>query len=146
MKRIVQAGLFIVGIGLIALAYMGFLPTAQEPVIMPAKAQRQSGMVSVNQQMESEITALSVRHRTKGHLVFIECVLDGISFRESNKSTPKIGKLAIWVDGKRKSDVTSAAFIIKGLSPGTHHLKLEVMNLENKSYGLEKEFIVKIPN
>jgi FlaG/FlaF family flagellin (archaellin) len=89
--------------------------------------------------------SLSVQSRTKGNNVFVECVLSGISFRQSEQNDRKVGKLVIWLDGKRTKEVNSAAFIIKGLPPGEHSVKLEVVDLKNVPYGVTKEFLVNIP-
>ena len=35
--------------------------------------------------------------------------------------------------------------LLKVFSPGSHKVKLEVVNLNNESYGLSKEFMVNIP-
>jgi hypothetical protein len=86
-----------------------------------------------------------VQSKTNGKDVFVECILTGISFRQSDQNGQKVGKLVIWVDGKRTKEVNAAAFIIKGLPPGEHAVKLEVVDLHNKSYGLTNEFLVNIP-
>lgn len=104
------------------------------------------GMVTVFQSSAEEIPTLLVQHETKGKDVLVECIVTGISFRESNQSSQKIGKMVIWVDGKRNREVTTAAFIIKGLSQGTHKVRLEVVKLNNEPYGLVKEFMVNVPN
>ncbi len=100
-------------------------------------------------QAEKSVTAvspsLSVQYVTKGKNVFVECIVTGISFRESDRATQKIGKMLIWVDGRLKQEAGGAAFIIKGLPAGSHHVKLEVVNMKNKPYGLSKEFTVAIP-
>lgn len=95
-------------------------------------------------QNKIDFPSLFVQSETKGNNVFVECILTGISFREADHSKQKIGKMIVWIDGQKKQEVTSAAFIIKGLSPGNHKLKLEVVNLNNESYGLMKEFSVNI--
>ncbi|CRK80609.1 hypothetical protein [Neobacillus massiliamazoniensis] len=92
-----------------------------------------------------EIPSLFVHHQTRGNDVFVECILTGISFRQYDHSKEKVGKVLVSIDGKKKQEVTTAAFIIKGISPGNHKLKLEVVNLKNEPYGLEKEFLVDIP-
>ncbi|MEH6995135.1 hypothetical protein V7075_20905 [Neobacillus drentensis] len=89
--------------------------------------------------------AFFVQSKTNGKDVFVECILSGISFRQSDQNGQKVGKLVIWVDGKRTKEVYAAAFIIKGLPPGEHEVKLEVVDLHNKSYGLTSEFLVNIP-
>jgi hypothetical protein len=92
-----------------------------------------------------EIPSFLVHHQTRGNDVFVECILTGISFRQNDHSKEKVGKVLVSIDGKKKQEVTTAAFIIKGISPGNHKLKLEVVNLKNEPYGLEKEFLVDIP-
>jgi hypothetical protein len=89
--------------------------------------------------------SLYVQSRIKGNNVFVECILSGISFRQSEENDRKVGKLVIWLDGKRTKEVNTAAFIIKGLPPGEHNVKLEVVDLKNVPYGVTKEFLVKIP-
>ena len=89
--------------------------------------------------------SLSVQYVTKGQNVFVECIVTGISFRESDRATQKIGKMLIWVDGRQKQEADGAAFIIKGLTAGSHHVKLEVVTMKNKPYGISKEFTVTIP-
>jgi hypothetical protein len=97
------------------------------------------------QQNENQNPSFFVQSSIKGNNVYVECVLSGISFREANQNGQKAGKLVIWLDGKRREEVNSAAFIIKGLSPGEHKVKLEVVDLKNEPYGLIKEFMVNIP-
>lgn len=104
-----------------------------------------SEIVPVYKQNLKEIPSLFVQHKIKGNQILVECIINGVSFRESDHSKQKIGKMIVWVDGKKNSEVTSAAFIIKGLSPGVHKLKLEVVKLNSEPYGLTKEFIVNIP-
>jgi hypothetical protein len=104
-----------------------------------------SGAVPVFYQDSKEIPALMVQFNTVGKNVFVECILRGISFRESEHTRQKVGKLVVWIDGKRNQEVKTAAFIIKSLPPGNHKVKLEVVDLNNVPYGLTKEFLVNIP-
>lgn len=97
------------------------------------------------QQTENQKPSLFVQSTIKGNNVFVECILSGISFRESNQNGQKVGKLIIWLDGKKSQEVNSAAFIIKGLPPGEHKVKLEVVDVKNIPYGLSKEILVNIP-
>lgn len=97
------------------------------------------------QQNENQKPSLFVQSNIKGNNVFVECILSGISFRESEQKDKKVGKLVIWLDGKKSREVNSAAFIIKDLPPGEHMIKLEVVNLKNVPYGVTKEFLVNIP-
>jgi hypothetical protein len=90
--------------------------------------------------------ALFVQYESKGNNVFVECIVTGVTFREKDQSIKKTGKMIVWVDGKKNKEVSTAAFIIKNLAAGNHKLKLEVVDLHNKTYGLTKEFMVNIPN
>lgn len=107
----------------------------------PARANE----IEVIQVTSNEIPSLDVRHHVKENQVMVECIVIGISFRESDHGKQKAGKMVIWVDGEIKSEAASAAFIIKGLTSGSHKIKIEVVNLHNEPYGLSKEFMVKIP-
>ena len=93
----------------------------------------------------TETPSLMVHHQVKGHNLFVDCILTGISFRESDQLQQKVGKMIVWIDGKKYQEVSSAAFIVKGLPAGDHKLKLEIVKLTNEPYGLIKEFMVNIP-
>lgn len=83
-----------------------------------------------------------VQHHVKEDSIFVECILPDISFRENSR---KQGKIIVYVDGKKKDEITTAAFIIKGLPKGTHQILLEVVKPNNEPYQLQKEFTVSIP-
>lgn len=91
--------------------------------------------------MEQRKDEFLVQHHVKGNSVFVECMVSNISFRDNSK---KQGKIIVHIDGKKKEEITSAAFIIKGLTKGTHHVKLEIVNLQNEPFDLQKEFTVSI--
>lgn len=91
----------------------------------------------------NETESFDVKYHVRGHDVYIECKLDGITFRTN--SNVKQGKVILTIDRIKKEEFSNAAFIIKGLSSGEHHLKLEVVKPNNHSYNLTKEMIIKIP-
>lgn len=91
--------------------------------------------------LEPKKDAFKVQHHVKGNSVFVECMISDISFRDNSKNQ---GKIILHIDGQKKEEITSAAFIIKGLTKGTHHVKLEVVNRHNESYDLQEEFTVSI--
>ena len=107
----------------------------------------------INTDLRKEIPASSmmlaqsdpffVKYQVKGKEVLIECIVQGITFRETNANNK--GKIVVYVDGKKKDEVSSAAFIIKGLPSGTHHLKLQAVKTKDSSYNLQKEFYITIP-
>ncbi|MDF2789067.1 MAG: hypothetical protein K0S80_2165 [Neobacillus sp.] len=121
-------------ITILSIFFVGILSGFQESTVL-AKVSEYS----------EKTPSLHVQSRTKGNNVFVECVLSGISFRQSEQNDRKVGKLVIWLDGKRTKEVNSAAFIIKGLPPGEHSVKLEVVDLKNVPYGVTQEFLVNIP-
>ncbi|WHY79218.1 hypothetical protein QNH20_08825 [Neobacillus sp. WH10] len=148
MKRIVQFNILLFLLAGIISGCQKDLPkheTKLKIVSMDKLSYFHSEIVPVYKQSLKEIPSLFVHHEIKGKQILVECIINGVSFRESDHSKQKIGKMIVWVDGKKNSEVTSAAFIIKGLSPGVHKLKLEVVKLNNEPYGLTKEFIVNIP-
>jgi hypothetical protein len=101
-------------------------------------------IASASNQIVTEKPSLVVHYLTKGDNLFVECIVTGITFREMDQSQQRIGKMIVWLDGKKKQEVSAAAFIMKGLSNGNHQLRLEVVNLQNKPYGLSKEFNINI--
>jgi len=106
--------------------------------------QRTAVFSEINDRTEGN-PSFFVSAKTKGNNVYVECILSGISFRESDQNGQKAGKLIIWLDGKKTQEVNSAAFIIKGLPHGKHEVKLEVVDLKNKPYGITNVFLVNIP-
>ncbi|QED47419.1 hypothetical protein [Cytobacillus dafuensis] len=84
-----------------------------------------------------------VKHQVTGKDVLIECIVNGVSFRESNSSDK--GKIILYIDGKKREEISTAAFIVKDLSSGTHRLKLEVVKGNNSSPIMNKELYVTIP-
>lgn len=83
-----------------------------------------------------------VNHKIEGRNVLIECIVQGITFRETDGNNK--GKIILYVDGKKKEEILSAAFIVKGLSSGKHRLKLQVITENGSSILMEKEFNVTI--
>jgi hypothetical protein len=89
-------------------------------------------------------TDVTVRHIVQGSHVYVECIAPGITFTSGNSSSKK-GKIVVSVDGKRFNEYHTAAFVIKGLKKGIHHVKLEILSKDNKSLGLKKQFYITIP-
>ncbi|MCQ6279779.1 hypothetical protein [Bacillus sp. EB600] len=139
-----------------AFAILSILSGCQRDMPKPETKPKNLSLVNMNipaaktviaSSRENEaIPSLFVQYESKGNNVFVECIVTGVTFRENNQSNRKVGKIIVWVDGKKSQEVSAAAFIIKDLAYGNHKLKLEVVNLHNKSYGLSKEFMVNIPN
>lgn len=133
---------------LLTVGYQGEVQKSETKLGMaPFKANFLGGqkVLAAQLQKADSSSSLSVQYQTRNQNVFVECVVTGVSFRDSDRSTQKIGKIIIWMDGKRQQEATGAAFIVKNVPPGDHHLKIEVVSLDNKPYGMSKEFTVHIP-
>ncbi|WP_075981043.1 hypothetical protein [Bacillus massilinigeriensis] len=78
----------------------------------------------------NETKPFHVQHQVKQNHVLVECMIPEISFRHNTDK--ETGKIIVYIDGKREMEVSSAAFIIKGLSSGTHTIKLEVIGTKNQ--------------
>jgi hypothetical protein len=87
--------------------------------------------------MKSE-QSFSVQHHVKENNVYVECFIPDISFTNRNTS------LIVSVDGKQKKVVTTAAFIIKGLSKGSHQIQLQVVEKNQRREDMKKDFEVLI--
>ncbi|RFU71150.1 hypothetical protein D0469_04220 [Peribacillus saganii] len=83
-----------------------------------------------------------VRHFVRGNDVFVECIIKDFSFTRQDEQ--QSGKLIVSVDGKRKEEIQTAAFIIKGVDKGPHTIKLELVDEKNRPYSIEKEFKIHI--
>ncbi|AYA75299.1 hypothetical protein DOE78_07560 [Bacillus sp. Y1] len=87
--------------------------------------------------MKSE-QSFSVQHHVKENNVYVECFIPDISFTNRNTS------LIVSVDGEQKKVVTTAAFIIKGLSKGSHQIQLQVVEKNQRREDMKKDFQVLI--
>lgn len=85
----------------------------------------------------------SIRHIVQGANVFIECMVPNITFSGANKNAER-GKIKVYVDGHLKGEYYTAAFVMKGFSKGVHHVKIDIVKLNNKSHGLSKDFYITI--
>ncbi|MGE8204206.1 hypothetical protein ACQKP0_06535 [Heyndrickxia sp. NPDC080065] len=98
---------------------------------------------SENTNFAQEIRNATIRHIVHGPNVFVECMVPNVSFSGTNKKVER-GKIIAYVDGKQQGEYYTAAFVMKGLSKGVHHIKIEVLKLNNKTHGLSKDFYVSI--
>lgn len=102
---------------------------------------KQLGMPQEGLQNEA---AFLVQHHLDGNNLFIECYVKGVTFRDDSSLKDR-GKIIVYINGKKQTEVQSAAFILKGLPSGKHHIRLEIVSLENKQFHLEKQFSVTVP-
>ncbi|WP_235045469.1 hypothetical protein [Anoxybacillus ayderensis] len=89
---------------------------------------------------------LFVKHHVKGNNVFVECIVDQFTFTKGTR--PKQngqGRIHIYVNGKRVSETTTAAFVIRGLPVGKHTIRLELVHNDASKYHVSHEFTVMIP-
>jgi hypothetical protein len=119
------------------------IPEPENISIMPIEYVNAIGDQPVLAQEDDRDKTFFVRHHVRGGNLYIECMIPGISFRSNQ--TGNTGKIILSIDGKKTKEISSAAFIVKGLNKGTHRVKLEIVKTNNQPYELTKEFYVTIP-
>ncbi|WP_258535577.1 hypothetical protein [Bacillus sp. 03113] len=103
---------------------------------------RNTNSIPVLLNIQQQTTPFVVQYEVRGKNVFVECFLRDVSFRSN--SNKKNGKIHLFIDGEKKDEIRSAAFIIKGLSKGKHLIELNIVKPDNKPYQLRKKFSVVI--
>ncbi|KGP61021.1 hypothetical protein NP92_07200 [Anoxybacillus gonensis] len=89
---------------------------------------------------------LFVKHHVKGNNVFVECIVDQFTFTKgTHPKKSGQGRIHIYVNGKRVSETTTAAFVIRGLPMGKHTIRLELVHNDASKYHVSHEFTVTIP-
>lgn len=111
-------------------------------ILAPVKGLEIRESIPVTTAMAKGPQDFFVKHVVEGNDVFIECIVDGITFREGRQGVK--GKFIVYVDGEKTEEINRAAFKIKGLSQGKHHIKLEVVSSDPALYFLTKEFIIQV--
>lgn len=89
--------------------------------------------------------AWTVRHLLRGKNVFVELIVPGVSFANNQKNSREKGQVSLYVDGQLYNTYHTAAFIVKGLSPGRHQIDIKLTDERNRPLGYEKSFTVSIP-
>ncbi|MBU5210939.1 MULTISPECIES: hypothetical protein [Heyndrickxia] len=107
------------------------------------KPESYNAEASENDKVVQSNPRTTIKHVIQGSDLFVECMVPSISFSGMNKNVER-GKIKVYVDGALHGEYYTAAFVMKGLSKGVHHIKIEVVKLNNKSHGLSKEFYVTI--
>ncbi len=88
---------------------------------------------------------LFVKHHVKGNNVFVECIIDEFTFMKgTHPKKDGQGRIHIYVNGKRVSETTTAAFVIRGLPVGKHTIRLELVHNDASKYNVSHEFTVTI--
>lgn len=88
---------------------------------------------------------VTVKHMVQGNQVYIECIVPEVTFSSTKKGMKK-GKIVVTSNtGHLYKEFHTAAFVVKGLPKGVHLLNVEVVGVNNQSYGLKKKFYVTIP-
>jgi hypothetical protein len=82
-----------------------------------------------------------VQYMVKGNSVYVECYTRNYSFI-AQKEKPQ-AEVFVFLDGKLVDTMNTAAFIVKNVKSGTHHLTLELRQ-NGKKTGIENRFSVHI--
>lgn len=83
-----------------------------------------------------------VRYYSRGNSLYVDCFLKDFAF--SSKAKKQRAQVRFYLDGKKINDYKTAAFIVKGIPEGQHHIKLEILHENGKPAGLGKNFTVNI--
>jgi hypothetical protein len=87
---------------------------------------------------------MTIRHMIANGNVFVECFVPNFEF-EQEASAHNEGYLIVSVDHKPAYPVYKAAFVIKDLSKGSHHIRIQLADHEGRAIkDLEKQFLVTI--
>ncbi|RDI47580.1 hypothetical protein [Falsibacillus pallidus] len=82
---------------------------------------------------------MTEKHLVQGQDLMVECIIPSIRLSGENPA-----KIAVYIDGRLDGNYETAAFIVRGLSKGVHHIKLDLIKSNHKRYGITKEFYVTI--
>ncbi|WP_078547352.1 hypothetical protein [Litchfieldia alkalitelluris] len=89
-----------------------------------------------------ERNRLMIQKEVVGKNVYVECFISNFSFRKNNLNED-FGFIELFVDGKKVDEIMTAAFIIKGLTKGTHLIRVD-LNKVSADRTLSEEFEVTI--
>ncbi|MCF6136983.1 hypothetical protein [Pseudalkalibacillus berkeleyi] len=91
--------------------------------------------------------SMTLRHMITDNDLFVECYIPDFKFTDhSNDQSEGAGYLKVSVDHQKAFSVNKAAFIVKDLSKGNHHISVMLVNANGKKIkGMEKQFFVNIP-
>jgi len=138
-------GLIYISVFCTSLFLMGFqnnMENSAQLDILPVIDLSPMEDVPVTAKNEEKNDPFFVKYKVNGKEVFIECIVQGVTFRDNAANK---GKILLYVDGVKKEEISSAAFIVRGLPSGTHQLKLEVVQADDSQLQMTKEFYVTIP-
>lgn len=79
-----------------------------------------------------------INYHTREQNVYVECFIPGFHFEKGE------GFLNVTVDGQKKNEIYTAAFILKGLDKGDHNIVVEVVHSDETFENMKKTFKVKI--
>jgi hypothetical protein len=95
--------------------------------------------------LQTDERTMNVKHQVRGTEVFIECIVTNFRFKSGKrKKVNGEGHIDVYVNGQKVDEVSTAAFILKGLPRGKHMVRLELVHNDSSKYGLYHEFEVNI--
>ncbi|MBD1380961.1 hypothetical protein [Metabacillus arenae] len=92
-------------------------------------------------QQEKKASQMHIKHHVKGRNVYIECFIPNFSLSKRGKDH---GYLQLYVDGKIKDKIHTAAFFIKDLSRGDHQITIEMVSNHSKQNKIKQTIHVTI--
>ena len=103
----------------------------------------QSSTVPVMSQARQRV--MNVKHEIRGSDLYIECIVANFSFKSGKgEKVDGEGHINVYLNGQKVDEVSTAAFVIKGLPTGKHRVRLELVHNDSSQYGISHEFEVNI--
>ncbi|MBD8068416.1 hypothetical protein [Bacillus sp. PS06] len=119
------------------------VPEASSLSIESVESNDIQGISPVSAMKKSGRKQVVVQQQVIGHNVYVECIIPDYTFGEEGRLKGE-GYIELSVDGKVVDQISTAAFIIKGLHIGEHIIKLEIKKADGQKYQLQEEFSVTI--
>ncbi|MDX5475323.1 MAG: hypothetical protein LPK00_07265 [Bacillaceae bacterium] len=121
-----------------------------EPPEAAASAMLPSSFSDIHMKTATKRTdelTMSVHHFIKDGKLYVECIVSpNFEFlSKTGKNEEGKGYIELLVNGKKVDEFTQGAFIVKNLNKGKHNIKLKLLRLDGKEYGITKDFTISIP-
>ncbi|WP_108669812.1 hypothetical protein [Peribacillus acanthi] len=105
------------------------VPEPETKLVGMNRLKYETNSVEATSSIFSDQNGWDIKYFVRGNDVFVDCYVKDASFQNSGRAGAKI---EVWLDGKKYREMTTAAFIIKGLRKGNHTISLVFIDGEKK--------------
>lgn len=92
-------------------------------------------------------TTMKIQHKIVGNALHLHVEVSQfeLSF-ESMEKDNKMGQghIHLYVDGEKVTKIFEPDYVLKGIAPGEHQIKIELAHNDHQSYGVEETFTITI--